>query len=161
MFCVDAVAEVAACFPAQTHQSHVELPVGQWVGVPVGTPVAVPAGATVWMSESPPASGLVQSDRVAGFASEVIPNAAAEHDVLSEGGVAESPPAQEALETDGAVGVQPEVHPAAGGVGAESLGAPMCKGWDSLAAQLCAQELEQVSYDFYWDGCLWTLLSLS
>ena len=113
MFCVDAVAEVSACFPAQTHHAHVELPVGQWVGVPVGTPVAVPAGATVWMSESPPASGLVQSDRVAGFASEVIPNAAAEYDVLSEGGVAESPTAQDAVEADGVVGDQPEGRPAA------------------------------------------------
>ena len=68
--------------------------------------------------------------------------------------MAESPPAQEASDTDGVVGVEPQVIPAAGGVGAESLGAPMCKGWDSLAAQLCAEELEQVSYDF-WHGGLW------
>ena len=69
--------------------------------------------------------------------------------------MAESPPAQEAVETDGVVRVHPEDRPAAEGVGAEPLGAPMCKGWDTLVAQLCAEELEQVSYDFYENGCLW------
>ena len=39
----------------------------------------------------------------------------------------ESPPAQEASDTDGVVGVEPHVIPAAGGVGAESLGSPTCK----------------------------------
>ena len=126
MFCAEVVAEVSACLAPRSAAAPVELPVGRWVGVPVGTPVSVPAGSTVWMAESPPLQEAAESAGVTGVEAHVSPAAAAAGLVMSEGGE-----------------------------GAESLGAPMCKGWDSLAAQLCAQELEQVSYDFFWDGCLW------
>ena len=61
------------------------------------------------------------------------------------------------------MGAQPNVTPAAEVVGdvtserslgGELFGARMCKGWETLSAKLCAEELEQVSYDF-WYGGLW------